>query len=44
MLINLAAVSEDIRTHRKARQRLRVGIDRHERPGKDALEVVIAGT
>ena len=39
-----ATAREDIREHRKAKQRLRVEIRRHDRPGKDAVEVVIAET
>ena len=35
---------EDIREYRKAKQRLGVEIRRHEQPGKDAVEVVIAET
>lgn len=35
---------EDIREYRKASQRLRVEIRRHDQPGKDAIEVVIAET
>ena len=37
-----ATAREDIREYRKAKQKLRVEIRRHERPGKDAVEVVIA--
>ena len=39
-----ATAREDIREYRKAKQKLRVEIRRHERPGKDAVEVVIAET
>lgn len=39
-----ATAREDIREYRKAKQRLRVEIRRHDRPGKDAVEVVIAET
>ena len=39
-----ATAREDIREYRKAKQRLRVEIRRHDRPGKDAVEVVIADT
>ena len=39
-----ATAREDIREYRKAKQRLRVEIRRHEQPGKDAVEVVIAET
>lgn len=39
-----ATTREDIREYRKAKQKLRVEIHWHERPGKDAVEVVIAET
>lgn len=39
-----ATAREDIREYRKAEQKLRVEIRRHDRPGKDAVEVVIAET
>lgn len=39
-----ATAREDIREYRKAKQKLRVEIRRHERSGKDAVEVVIAET
>ena len=41
----LAATTRgDIREYRKAKQRLRVDIHRHERLGNEAVEVVIAET
>ena len=39
-----ATAREDIREYRKTKQRLRVEVRRHDRPGKDAVEVVIAET
>ena len=43
-MVLAAKAREDIREYRKAKQRLRVEMRRHERTGKDAVEVVIAET